>query len=143
MTTGEVEAVLNGHTGWVTSVAFSQDGSQVVSGSGDKTVRIWNVTTGHSQLITTSDITLPDGSRVEITTSIEFDIFYPSTLNTSTLKISNDHQWIMPSLQVQYSIHSPHCWIPSQYRDLSCRSFWGSRICLGCRSGNMFILDMM
>ena len=30
----------------VNSVAFSQDGSRVVSGSSDKTVRIWNVTTG-------------------------------------------------------------------------------------------------
>ena len=30
----------------VRSVAFSQDGSRVVSASNDKTVRIWNVTTG-------------------------------------------------------------------------------------------------
>jgi WD40 repeat protein len=30
----------------VRSVAFAQDGSRVVSGSYDKTVRIWNVTTG-------------------------------------------------------------------------------------------------
>jgi WD40 repeat protein len=35
-TTGEVEAELKGHTDWVTSVAFSQDGSRVVSGSVDK-----------------------------------------------------------------------------------------------------------
>jgi WD40 repeat protein len=44
MTTGEVEANLNGHRNWVSSVAFSQDGSRVVSGSYDKTVRIWDVT---------------------------------------------------------------------------------------------------
>jgi hypothetical protein len=31
------------------SVAFSQDGSRVVSGSVDKTVRIWNVTTGEAE----------------------------------------------------------------------------------------------
>jgi WD40 repeat protein len=30
----------------VRSVAFSQDGSRVISGSYDKIVRIWNVTTG-------------------------------------------------------------------------------------------------
>ena len=30
----------------MTSVAFSQDGSRVVSGSKEKTVRIWNLTTG-------------------------------------------------------------------------------------------------
>ena len=34
-TTGEVEAVLEGHTDIVLSVAFSQDGSRVVSGSQD------------------------------------------------------------------------------------------------------------
>jgi len=41
-----MEAELKGHTGRVRSVAFSQDGSQVVSGSDDRTVRIWNVTMG-------------------------------------------------------------------------------------------------
>jgi WD40 repeat protein len=46
VTTGEVEAELKGHTHSVRSVAFSQDGSRVASGSNDQTVRIWNVTTG-------------------------------------------------------------------------------------------------
>jgi WD40 repeat protein len=67
VTTGGVEAELKGHKHWVTAVAFSQDGSQVVSGSRDKTVRIWNVTTGDSQSIFASNITLPDGSRVNKT----------------------------------------------------------------------------
>jgi len=43
---GEVEAELKGHTHWVRSVAFSQDGSQVISGSDNKMVQIWNVMTG-------------------------------------------------------------------------------------------------
>ncbi|EDR01296.1 uncharacterized protein LACBIDRAFT_312217 [Laccaria bicolor S238N-H82] len=46
VTMGEVEAELKGHTNIVRSVAFSQDGSRVVSGSHDKTVQIWNVMTG-------------------------------------------------------------------------------------------------
>ena len=41
-----MEAELKGHTRSVSSVAFSQDGSRVVSGSEDNTVRIWNATTG-------------------------------------------------------------------------------------------------
>jgi WD40 repeat protein len=37
---------LEGHTGWVTSVAFSRDSKQVVSGSRDKTVQLWDAATG-------------------------------------------------------------------------------------------------
>jgi WD40 repeat protein len=36
------ECELQGHSQYVNSVAFSNDGSHVVSGSHDKTVRIWN-----------------------------------------------------------------------------------------------------
>ena len=34
---------LKGHTGQVNSVAFSCDGSRIVSGSQDKSVRVWDV----------------------------------------------------------------------------------------------------
>jgi WD40 repeat protein len=37
---------LQGHTSGVTSVAYSPDGSHIVSGSEDNTIRVWNPTTG-------------------------------------------------------------------------------------------------
>ncbi|TDL22886.1 hypothetical protein BD410DRAFT_788264 [Rickenella mellea] len=44
-----IQCVLEGHTDSVTSVAFSQDGRCIVSGSHDMTVRVWDVETGVSQ----------------------------------------------------------------------------------------------
>ena len=38
--------VLEGHTNVVASVAFSRDSSQLISGSWDRSVRVWNVETG-------------------------------------------------------------------------------------------------
>src|SRR5262245_39866479 len=34
------------HTGWVESVAFSPDGTRVLSGSWDNTLKLWDVATG-------------------------------------------------------------------------------------------------
>ena len=33
----------NAHSGWVMSVAFSPDGSKIVSGSRDKTIKVWDM----------------------------------------------------------------------------------------------------
>ena len=37
---------LYGHTGAVTSVSFSPDGTRIVTGSGDKTAKVWDARTG-------------------------------------------------------------------------------------------------
>ena len=43
--TGAALQQLNGHTDRVNSVAFSYDGIHIVSGSSDKSVRVWSATT--------------------------------------------------------------------------------------------------
>jgi WD40 repeat protein len=45
-TNGQLLQTFNGHSGGVTSVAFSPDGSRVLSGSGDGTIKLWNATSG-------------------------------------------------------------------------------------------------
>ncbi|KAG8701130.1 hypothetical protein FRC09_005542 [Ceratobasidium sp. 395] len=39
-------AILKGHTGYVSCVAFSRDGTRLVSGSEDKTIRVWDAWAG-------------------------------------------------------------------------------------------------
>ena len=134
--TGEVEAVLKGHTGWVMSVAFAHDGSQVVSGSLDMSVQIWDTVTGKSELMTTMTITLPDDSIVQNTGGGNFHISYPNQHTPGIhgpLSISDDRRWIVGALH--------DCWIPTHI-DFISSSFSGDRVCFGCSSGNVIIFDM-
>ncbi|KAJ6624406.1 quinon protein alcohol dehydrogenase-like superfamily, partial [Mycena sp. CBHHK59/15] len=67
-----IQAILQGHYNCVSSVAFSPDGTQIVSGSYDKTVQVWDAQTGqtvaepfegHSNWVT-SVVFSPDGTQI-------------------------------------------------------------------------------
>lgn len=44
---GRIKHLLVGHNQEIYSLDFSQDGQFLVSGSGDKSARIWDISTGH------------------------------------------------------------------------------------------------
>jgi len=48
---GQRKTILKGHTGMVNSVAFRDDGKALVSGSDDRSIRIWNVEKGVEEQI--------------------------------------------------------------------------------------------
>jgi hypothetical protein len=63
--------VLTGHTGWVTSAAFSPNGRRIVTASFDKTARVWDATSGQQLLVlrghtgeVLSAAFSPDGGRI-------------------------------------------------------------------------------
>lgn len=63
--------MLRGHENWVSSAAFSPDGSRIVTGSWDTTARVWDAATGkelaalrgHDGIVLSAGFS-PDGSRV-------------------------------------------------------------------------------
>ena len=46
VTSGECLQTMEGHSSSVLSVSFSPDSSKIASGSDDKTVKLWDVTSG-------------------------------------------------------------------------------------------------
>ncbi|MFO0748903.1 MAG: hypothetical protein U1F43_25040 [Myxococcota bacterium] len=48
---GVAPRVLAGHQGAVTALAFARDGRRLVSGSDDRTVRVWDVASGEAHII--------------------------------------------------------------------------------------------
>ncbi|MEH1851558.1 MAG: hypothetical protein V7L11_07690, partial [Nostoc sp.] len=46
---GSLLFTLTGHSGWITAVALTIDGKQVISVSSDKTLKLWNLQTGQNE----------------------------------------------------------------------------------------------
>ena len=121
---------LQGHTGRVHSVAISLDGNLIVSGSSDKTIRVWSAITGdvlgvplqgHISDVLSVAIS-PDGKRIvsgsDETTIRVWDLesfTRPQSFESPAIQFSSDsiHALRSPSFS-HLQAHTPHPLAPNE-----------------------------
>ncbi|KAH8701393.1 WD40-repeat-containing domain protein, partial [Phaeosphaeriaceae sp. PMI808] len=111
---------LKGHSFHVYSVAFSPDGKQVVSGSGDNTVRLWDAATGAALQTLRRHYS-----------DVYSAAFSPNGNLLPTLYVSN--YW---AVEGKANI----LWLPSDYRS-TCVAIWNQIHVLGHLSGRLSFLQ--
>ncbi|KAJ6627752.1 WD40-repeat-containing domain protein, partial [Mycena sp. CBHHK59/15] len=90
-----VAGPFEGHSSWVRSVAFSPDGTRIVSGSVDHTMRMWDAQTGHM-------VSGPFEGHTDSVCSVAF-----SPDGTSIVSGSDDHTVRVWDAQIGYTVAGP------------------------------------
>jgi WD40 repeat protein len=110
---------LSGHTDLITSMAFSPDNKLLLTGSSDKTARLWDLSTGqllrilsgHTAALTSVAFT-PDGKKI-VTTSLDktIRIWIADTNDLLAYACGRVGQDLTPEQRIQYGItdQEPTC----------------------------------
>ena len=120
---------LEGHSDWVSSVAFSHDSTRLASGSVDGTVKIWDVSSGaclqtlegHSDSVSSVAFS-HDSTRLASGSD-------DTTVNQG-LALSSDRIWITYNSENLL-------WLPSEYRQ-SCWTVFEKMIGIGTGNGRVW-----
>ncbi|KAK0725155.1 NACHT domain-containing protein [Lasiosphaeris hirsuta] len=136
---------LEGHGGWVRSVAFSPDGQRLVSGSYDQTIKIWDPESG--QCLQTENVDRPvyhvsfdhtgrylitDAGRIDITIAITESVVQPGYLGKQEYGFGCDKLWVTCN-------GKNVLWLPPEYRP-SCSAVYGRMVSIGCSSGRVLTI---
>ena len=154
--------MFEGYSDYVNSVAFSLDSKQVVSGSDDNTVRLWDAATGtalqtlegHSSYVNSVAFS-PDGKQVvsgsgdntvrlwDAATGTALQTLEGHSRSVSFVAFSPDGN-LLPTLRVSdYWVLEGKAnilWLPPDYRSI-CEAIWDQTVVLGHSSGRLTFLQ--
>ena len=124
---------LEGHSSYVSSVAFSHDSTRLASASDDNTVKIWDASSGaclqtlenHSNLVSSADLV-----SILATIHPNQSVTDPQQPVSHGLAISSNRTWMSNNAQ-------DTLWLPTEYRPV-CSAVSGRCVGIGTGSGKVW-----
>ena len=134
---------LEGHTGWVTAVAFSQDGLLLASASDDQTVRLWNPTTGQEierlEDLPDVDIISPTYDDMIWSTNRGILNMNEESLSAQAPQLGTDNSTVVTYDWIRRGTRKL-LWLPQEYRS-NVTSFRDNTFVIGQNSGQVTFIE--